>query len=156
MTRRLSPRWRTTAEVFVLDVNVLVYASNEAAPQHQVANEWLDSKLSEREPVGFPWVTTIGYLRIVTHPNLLPAPSSVDDALDQINDWLGATPAMVPAPTASHHDTLARLLRAAGRAGNLTTDAHLAAIAIDHRATMVTFDGDFAQFKGLRWTRPGP
>lgn len=141
--------------MYVLDINVLLYASNTHASDHVVANEWLDQALSGREPVGFPWLTTLGYLRIVTHPTLLPMPPSVDQALDQVAAWLGASPAVVPAPTTAHLQVLTGLLRGIGRAGNLTTDAHLAAITIEHGATMVSFDRDFARFEGLRWMCPG-
>lgn len=142
--------------MFVVDANVLLYAVNRSTPQHRDALSWLDDALSGQEPVGFAWVALLAFLRISTRAGVLPRPLDVEDGLAVIGAWLGAAPATVVAPTARHLAILGGLLTERGIGGNLSTDAHLAALAIEHGATMVSFDRDFGRFAGLRSLVPGP
>jgi hypothetical protein len=96
----------------------------------------------------------LAFLRLSTRRGIFPNPLSIDDALRVIERWLGHPQAQVVHPGERHPEILGRLLRSAGTAGNLTTDAHLAALAIEHGATVLSFDRDFARFDGLQWTLP--
>lgn len=137
----------------LVDVNVLIYAVNEADPKHERTRAWLDTALNGQESVGFPWLSLLGFLRLATKVGLFPAPLPVDSALDRIRAWTGQPSAVIVHPTARHLDVLAGLLAEAGAGGNLVSDAHLAALAIEHNATLVTYDRDFGRFPGLR-SRP--
>lgn len=129
------------------DVNVLLYAQNSEASGHERARVWLDGSLSGREPVAFAWVALLGFVRIST---LLPRPNTPAEAFDTIDEWLARPNAEIVHPTRRHPALLRSLLEPAGVGGNLSTDAHLAALAIEHGATLATFDGDFHRFADLR------
>ncbi len=133
----------------IVDANVLLYSANESMPQHASARAWIEEALNGDEPIGFSWIVLLAFLRIVTLPALSPQPLSVGDAFGLTDDWLSAHAATVVHPTARHSAVLHGLLAEAGTAGNLVTDAHLAALAIEHGARICTFDRDFARFKGL-------
>lgn len=133
----------------IVDANVLVYAVNESMPRHGDARQWLEAALNGDEPVGLPWVSLLAFLRVSTLPALAPHPLSVTDALDVVDDWLGAHAATVPHPTTRHAALLRGFLAESGTGGNLATDAHLAALATEHGARLATFDRDFARFRGV-------
>lgn len=139
----------------VVDANVLLYAANTASPDHEVSRAWLDESLAGSETVGLPWLSLLAFLRIGTHPRAFPTPLPVDDATEQVRLWLAEPAAFVVHPTTRHIDVVAGLLRQAGRGGNLVPDAHLAALAVEHDATVVSFDRDFARFEGVRHRLPG-
>jgi toxin-antitoxin system PIN domain toxin len=104
--------------------------------------------------VAFAWTALLAFLRPSTRRGIFPRPLSVENALLVTEYWLGHPQAQVVHPGERHAETLGRLLKSAGTAGNLTTDAHLAALAIEHGATVLSFDRDFARFEGVRWTLP--
>ncbi|HEX6390659.1 MAG TPA: type II toxin-antitoxin system VapC family toxin [Solirubrobacteraceae bacterium] len=133
----------------IVDANVLLYARNADARQHATARTWLDGALSGAEGVGLPWVSLLAFLRIATNPRATAVPLTAEAATAQVERWLAAPSAITVAPTARHAAILAGLLQQAGTAGNLVTDAHLAALAIEHGATIVSFDRDFGRFAGL-------
>ncbi len=139
----------------IVDANVLLYAVNSAAIQHAVSRDWLDDVLGGREPVGFAWTALLAFLRLATHPAIFPRPMTPETATGIVRAWLVQPAAVVIEPTPRHADVLAGLLVEAGTGGNLVSDAHLAALAIEHGATISTFDGDFGRFAGVRWERPG-
>lgn len=136
------------------DVNLLLYAVDEESPSHDGAREWLEAVLSGTEAVAFAWMALLGFLRISTQPAAIERPLSPDDALLHIDEWLAQPVATVVNPTDAHAATLRQLLRPLGTAGNLTTDAHLAALAIEHGAEVCSSDNDFARFEGVRWSNP--
>ncbi|HLS15084.1 MAG TPA: type II toxin-antitoxin system VapC family toxin [Beutenbergiaceae bacterium] len=138
----------------LVDTNVLLYAVNPACPEHRPAKTWLDSALSGGAPVGFAWLGLIGFVRIATHPAIFERPLTPAQALTAVDAWLEAAPASVLQPKTAHLAILRRLLGHARSAGNLTNDAHLAALALEHKATVVTFDSDFGKFPDVRWERP--
>jgi hypothetical protein len=140
--------------VILVDVNILVYARNNASSQHAAAREWLDRQLSGAGPVGLPWVTLLGFLRLTTNSRVLPRPLTMPVAWQQVSTWLACEAAWIPQPTERHADVLADLLAFPGVQGNLVTDAHLAALAIEHGLTLCSTDGDFARFPGLHWRNP--
>ncbi len=136
------------------DANIVLHAVNRSASQHHSARSWLEASLSGTEPVGFPWLVLLAFLRLSTRRGLFPTPLDAETATTYVEEWLGQPPARIVHPTARHLDVLRALLLEAGAAGNLTTDAHLAALAIEHGAELWSFDRDFARFEGLRWRQP--
>lgn len=139
----------------LVDSNVLLYAFNSDADRHVEAKAWLDRSLSGAASVGFAWVAALAFLRLVTKPGLFPSPASTEQATRQLDDWLAQPAAQILQPTSRHATVLAQLMAETGATGNLITDAHLAALAIEHRATVVSYDNDFERFPGVRWERPG-
>lgn len=140
--------------MILIDVNLLLYATNAYAPQYVVAREWLDRQLNESMRVGLPWASLLGFLRMVTNARIVKQPLPMANAWKQVLQWLECDPVWVPAPTERHVEVLARLLAEPGVHGNLVSDAHLAALAIEHGLTLCSTDGDFARFPGLKWLNP--
>lgn len=138
----------------LLDVNLLLYAVNEDAPHHERARTWLEGALSGTETVAFTWHVLLAFVRISTHPAIFPQPLDVESSLDVVAAWLDRPCSVVLQPTERHLDILRELLRAVGSAGNLTSDAHLAAVALEHGAMLWSTDRDFARFAGVRWANP--
>jgi toxin-antitoxin system PIN domain toxin len=136
--------------VKIPDVNVLLNASDQTAHHHAIARRWLETALSSSERVGLTWLVLLGFLRVSTNPRVYDHPLTVTDALDLIDEWIDLPSTGIVAPMSSHQAVLRGLIEAAGTAANLTTDAHLAALAIEHGATLATFDGDFHRFSGLK------
>lgn len=134
----------------VVDANVLLHAVNAGSSQHAAASGWLDGALSRNEPVGFAWVVLLAFIRLTTRPGLFPRPLSPRDAIGTVEAWTSAPPAIIVQPTGLHLSVLTGLLVEAGTAGNLTTDAHLAALSVEHGARLVSFDRDFERFAGVR------
>lgn len=139
----------------IVDANVLLYAVNTAAPRHAQARSWLDGALAGRETVGFAWTALRAFLRLTTHPAVFPRPLAVGEATEIVRAWLAQPAAIVVDPTPRHADLLAGLLAEAGTAANLVGDAHLAALALEHDAVLVSFAADFGRFAGLRRETPG-
>ena len=140
--------------MIVPDVNLLVYAANHDATHHERARVWLEQTLSGTEPVGLPWLVTVAFVRLTTHARVFSSPLTTDQALGFVNSWL-AQPCTEPLnPGDRHWLILADLLRESGSAGNLTNDAHLAALAIEHNACLHSADTDFLRFAGLKHHNP--
>lgn len=138
----------------LVDANVLLHAVNTDASQHAVARGWLERALSGGEAVAFAWIALLAFARVGTRAGVLPAPMTVAEAFDHIEEWLSQPSAVVLHPTHRHTAVLRGLLEESGTAGNLVSDAHLAALAAEHGATLVSFDRDFGRFAGLRWQHP--
>ena len=138
----------------VVDLNVLLYAVNRDAKQHSAALRWWEAAINGDEPVGLPWVVLLGFLRIATNAAIFPRALDADAAIAKVDSWLALAATRMVREKDEHWDVLRSLLADSGAAGNLTTDAHLAALTITHGAVLVSFDGDFARFKGLRWENP--
>jgi toxin-antitoxin system PIN domain toxin len=133
------------------DVNVLLYAVNSASDEHDRAQRWLESAFDDAEGVAFAWVVLLGFIRLATRRGIFPKPLSVEITLSLVQTWLSHERATMLHPSERHLPILARLLMGAQTAGNLTTDAHLAALAIEHGATVASFDRDFERFSGMRF-----
>ncbi len=138
----------------LVDTNVLVYAVDESSLHHDVARRWLERQLSGTETVAFAWNALLGFVRLVTNPRIFARPLSVQEALDVVDAWLSQPVATVVAPTGRHAAVLRDLLGPLGTAGNLTSDAHLAALAIEHGASICSTDRDFARFPGIELVHP--
>lgn len=140
--------------MLLVDANLLLHAVNTDASEHAVARAWLQQQLAGTEPVAFAWVGLLAFIRVGTREGLLPSPMSATEAFDHIEEWLSQRNALVLHPTVRHAAVLRGLLEPLGTAGNLTSDAHLAALAVEHGATVVSFDRDFGRFSGVRWRHP--
>ena len=138
----------------IVDANVLLYAVNSSAEHHDASRRWLDGALSGADIVGLAWVPLLAFVRLATKHGLFPSPMEPQDAMAQVRDWCSAPSAVVVNPTARHADVLSDLVLRVGAGGNLVNDAHLAALAIEHRARIVTYDSDFGRFDGVRWDPP--
>jgi toxin-antitoxin system PIN domain toxin len=136
------------------DANVLLHAVNHSSSQHQTALKALEDGFDDPRGIAFAWIAVLAFLRLSTRRGIFPGPLSADEAVRIVEQWLGHSHARVVHPGERHMAILGSLLRSAGTAGNLTTDAHLAAVAIEHGATVISFDRDFARFEGLRWIHP--
>lgn len=134
----------------LIDANVLLYAVNERSRQQGAARSWIDAALSGAEAVGFSWVVLLAFLRLATRSGLFPRPLTTAEATDVVDRWLGQPAAAVLHPGSRHLQILRDLLEPPGSGGNLVTDAHLAALAIEHDAGIVSFDRDFERFPGVR------
>jgi toxin-antitoxin system PIN domain toxin len=140
--------------VILPDLNLLIYAHNEAAPQHSRARQWWEDLIQREHPIGMPWAVALGFVRLVTHPRVLEQPLPPALALGYVETWLEHSCVRILDPGPRHVRLLHALFEAAGVAGSLTTDAHLAALAIEHQCELHSNDGDFARFPGLRWHNP--
>jgi toxin-antitoxin system PIN domain toxin len=140
--------------VILPDVNLLLYAVDVEAPRHAKARSWLEGVLSGAEEVAFAWAVILGFIRVSTNPAVFENPLSGTEALGYAEEWLARPVASTVAPGPSHLRLMRELLQELGIAGNLSSDAHLAALAIEHGAELCSSDNDFARFKGLRWTDP--
>lgn len=136
------------------DVSVLVHAHNSDSPVHERALAWWDTVLAGTEGVGLAWATLLGFLRITTHRRVFARPLTVADVADRVDDWLRCPHVHIAEPSPRHWQLLRANFAATGTAGNLTTDAHLAALAVERGYVLYSTDTDFARFPGLRWENP--
>ena len=136
------------------DVNLLLYALDATAPRHRAARRWLEEQLSGTETFAFTWVVLLAFMRLGTSQRVFQRPLEPAEAFDIVDGWLAQPCATVIHPTDRHSAVLRELLEPLGTAGNLTTDAHLAALAIEHGAELCSCDADFSRFPGLRWRDP--
>ncbi len=138
----------------IVDLNVLLYAVNEDAPHHRRIVGWWEQALNGDEAIGLAWVVVLGFLRTATNPRIVPHPLAAEEAVEQVDTWLALDVVSLVTETRDHWRVLRGLLVEAGVAGNLTTDAHLAAMAVTRGAILASCDGDFARFPNLRWENP--
>jgi toxin-antitoxin system PIN domain toxin len=136
------------------DVNLLLYAVDESSARHGPARAWVEERLSGAETFALAWVVLLAFIRLTTSSRVFQSPLTPSQALDLVDSWLAQPCATVVHPTSRHAPVLRQLLEPLGTAGNLTTDAHLAALAIEHGAELCSTDTDFSRFAGLRWTNP--
>lgn len=139
----------------VVDLNLLLYAHNPSAVDHDAARRWLEAALSGAATVGFSWMVLLGFARLSTKPGIMSNPMSIEASFDVMDGWLARSSSVVIEPTHRHASLVRDLLRAVGTGGNLVNDAHLAALALEHRGEVVSYDSDFGRFPGVRWSRPG-
>ena len=138
----------------IVDANVLLYAVNEADPKHHDSRRWLDTALSEGETVGFAWTVLLAFIRLSTRVGLFPRPLAVDGALARVREWTAQPSSVIVEPTPRHLALVSGLLGQVGSGANLVNDAHLAALALEHNAQVITYDSDFGRFTGVRWKPP--
>lgn len=136
------------------DVNLLVYAHNAASPFHTLARKWWQELMNQDRPVALCWASLAGFIRIVTHPGIQSHPLPVEEAFAITDTWLAVPHVQWLQPGSRHYAIFRELLTDSGAAGNLVTDAHLAALAIEHRCELHSNDSDFARFRGFKWVNP--
>jgi uncharacterized protein len=137
-----------------VDLNILIYAVNRDSVHHTKAKRWLEQAMREDEPVALPWCVLLGFVRITTNPRIMPEPLSPEQAVSVADGWLSQPVVRVLNPGEEHWRLLKELLMQTGTAGNLTTDAHLAALAVETGSTLYSSDSDFSRFERLRWVNP--
>jgi len=140
--------------VILVDANLLLYAYHPRAQQHEESRAWLEAVLSGPDLVRFAWLTLWAFLRIATNPRVFERPLSATEAEAAISSWLDQPTAGILDPGERHWDILCGLVRDGQAIGPLVMDAVLAAIALEHGATVCTTDRDFSRFSGLKWTNP--
>lgn len=140
--------------MILIDANLLLYAHLLRAEQHLKARAWLDWQINEPVRIGLPWICLLAFIRISTNPRLHAVPETIESACSLAETWLARDNVWIPEPGPRHADILFSLLRATGARGNLTSDAHIAALALEHGLTICTADTDFARFPDVRWVNP--
>lgn len=140
--------------MILIDANLLLYAVNQDLPQHAAARSWLEGVFSGSDRIGLPWVVMLAFLRLTTNPRLFARPLSVEQASGYLDEWLSLPMVRPVSPGTGHWAVLRNLLAASGTGGNLTTDAHIAALAIEQGYTVYSADNDFKRFAGLRHVNP--
>jgi toxin-antitoxin system PIN domain toxin len=140
--------------VKVADANLLLYAVDESSPHHGSARRWLEESLSGSETFALSWSVLLAFIRLATNPRVFESPLSLEEALDLVDSWIDQPNVTVLHPTDRHSALLRELLVPLGTGGNLTSDAHLAALAVEHGAELYSADADFSRFPRLRWVNP--
>lgn len=140
--------------MILVDANLLIYAVNQDLPQHKLARAWWEQMLSGAVRVGIPWVSIMAFLRICTNPRIFSSPLSPEAAIAYIDEWLDQPPVQLVAAGAGHWPILRNLLLQTGMAANLTTDAHIAALALEQGFSVYSADNDFQRFPGLKHVNP--
>ena len=136
------------------DINVLVYAYDQSSKHHGQAREWWESQLNGLQLIALSWVTLLGFIRLLTNPRIFANPYSPAEVLAIVRTWLEQPHVKIVHPAEGHFARLAALIEQIGCAGNLTTDAHLATLAIERGLILHTTDADFSRFSGLKWRNP--
>ena len=140
--------------MLIPDINLIVYAYNSDAPEHASAKRWWEETLSGETRVGLPWAVLLGFIRIMTSRRILIDPMPMDEAIGHVRSWMAQPQTEVVHPGPQHLDLVGRLAAGSAATGELTTDLHLAALAIEYQAELHSNDTDFRRFPGLRWFNP--
>lgn len=138
----------------VVDTNVLIYAVDPLSELHSRSKRWLDGEIGSGRTVLLPWLVLVGFLRLTTNAASAVDPMDFEEAAAIVEHWIGQPNVSAPHPDSKHLLRVRDLLDQTGTGGNLVNDAHIAALALQHDATVMTFDTDFARFPGVRWKSP--
>jgi uncharacterized protein len=140
--------------MILIDANLLIYAYNPQSEHHEEAKRWLEETFSKTEQVRLAWQTILAFLRIVTNVHVFEKPFTPKEAREIVSEWLHQTSVEVLEPGERHWEVLGELIEGAQVRGPLVTDAHLAALAIEHGMTLYSHDSDFLRFPGLKLQNP--
>ncbi len=140
--------------MILVDANILLYAEYQHSPLHVVAREWWDNQLSGASPVCLCWPVLGAYIRIGTNPRAFKQPMSLEQALSRVQSWLDQPCTRIVNPTERHWTIFQEMLNEGQAIANLVTDAHLAALAVEHGCDLMSTDADFSRFPGIRWRNP--
>lgn len=140
--------------MILVDANILLYAEDSLQPRHQQARAWWDGQLSGTGVVCLCWTVLSAFIRIGTNPRVFEHPLSLEQALVRVQSWLDQPCTRVVRPTERHWTVFKQLLTDGQAVANLVTDAHLAALAIEHGCELASTDSDFARFPKLKWKNP--
>ncbi len=152
--RMLNPEATSNRPMLLVDSNLLLYSYIRTSPFHDEARLWLDACLEGGRRIGLPWISLLAFLRLSTNPRINPAAPPMNVAVGQVERWLSSSRAWIPQPGENHQQTLWSFLKLPGMKARDVSDAHLAAIAIDHGLILCSADHGFARFPGLRWENP--
>ena len=140
--------------MILVDANLLIYAVMSDLPQSKAAQAWLDTALGGPTQVGLPWNSLIAFVRLVSNPRVFRGAVPVEQAWEQVEDWLDAEVAWIPQPTERHRSTVSKLVREVRPRSDDVQDLVLASLAIEHGLVLCSTDGDFAKYPGLSWRNP--
>jgi len=140
--------------VILIDANLLIYAINRDEPRHNQARRWLEKVLSGTEEAGLPWIVILAFLRITTRSGIMSKPLRDTEAIAYLDSWLQQPFVSILHPGDQHWPIFRNLLGTTGTAGNLTSDVHLAALAIEYGANLYSADYDFRRFSGITHVNP--
>jgi toxin-antitoxin system PIN domain toxin len=140
--------------VILVDANILLYAEDQLNPQHEIARGWWDAQLSGVSPVCLCWSVLCAFIRIGTNHRVFERPLTLNQAIARVQSWLDQPCTRLIYPTERHWTVLQPLLIEGQALGNLVSDAHLAALAVQHGCELMSTDGDFARFPRVKWTNP--
>ncbi len=139
--------------IFV-DANLPIYAEDGLSELHELARTWWDAQLSGTEPVGLSWPVLNAFIRITTNAREFRRPLTLKEATVRVQSWLDQACARLLNPTERHWPIFQQMLRAGNATANLVSDAHLAALAVEHNCVLYSTDTDFARFRRLKWKNP--
>jgi uncharacterized protein len=140
--------------VILVDANVLLYAEDSRSEHHEAARTWWDEQLSGSDPVALCWPVLTAFIRIGTNSRLLQRPLTLKEAIERVQSWLDQPCVRLIQTTDQHWPLFQQMLRAGNATANLVSDAHLAALAVEHNCVLHSTDTDFARFRGLKWKNP--
>ncbi len=140
--------------MILIDANILLYAEDSLHPQNQKARVWWDNQLSGTDPVCLCWTVLSAFIRIVTNPRVFDHPLSLEQAFTRVQSWLDQPCTRIVRPTERHWAIFQQMLTDGQAVANLVTDAHLAALAIEHGCKLASTDSDFFRFPKLKWINP--
>jgi toxin-antitoxin system PIN domain toxin len=140
--------------LILVDANILLYAEDSLNPLNQQARTWWDGRLSRSETVCLCWTVLSAFIRIGTNPRVFDQPLSLEQAISRVQSWLDQPCTKIVRPTERHWTIFQQMLKEGQAVANLVTDAHLAALAIEHGCELVSTDSDFARFPKLKWSNP--
>ena len=140
--------------MILADVNLLIYAEDSLSEYHTAARTWWDAQLSGVEPVCLCWPVVKAFIRIGTNPRASRQPLTIKEAIERVQSWLDQPCVKIIQPTENHWTIFQQMLRAGNATANLVSDAHLAALAVEHNCILNSTDSDFARFRGLKWKNP--
>jgi toxin-antitoxin system PIN domain toxin len=140
--------------VILVDANLLLYAEDSLSEHHTAARAWWDEQLSGHDPLALCWPVVAAFIRIGTNSRLHRRPLTLREAMERVQSWLDQPCIRVLTPSEQHWAVFQRMLRAGNATANLVSDAHLAALAVEHNCVLHSTDTDFARFRGLRWRNP--
>ncbi|GDY20089.1 ribonuclease VapC [Verrucomicrobiota bacterium] len=140
--------------MILVDANLLLYAEDTLSEHHEAARTWWDAQLSGSDPVGLCWPVLSAFIRIGTNARLHQRPLTLAEAIARVQSWLDQPCVRLLHPSEKHWTIFQQMLRSGNAVGNLVSDAHLAALAIEHNCCLYSTDTDFARFRGLKWKNP--
>lgn len=140
--------------MILVDTNLLLYAEDSRSPHHEAARTWWDEQLSGSAPLGLCWPVLTAFIRIGTNPRLHRRPLTLQEAVERVQSWLDQPCVQLIHSTDQHWSIFQKMMRAGNATANLVSDAHIAALAVEHNCVLYSTDHDFARFHGLKWKNP--
>jgi len=142
--------------MILVDANLLLYAEDSRSDAHEAARTWWDAQLSGSEPVGLCWPVLTAFIRIGTNARLHQRPLTLREAIQRVQRWIDQPCVRILEPTDQHWSIFQQMLREGNATANLVSDAHLAALAVEHNCSLHSTDTDFSRFPSLKWANPIP